>query len=238
MDKKKIIFLLLSLISATSGFTEPKIAITETTFDFGKTVQHAKVNHTFWIKSTGDDTLVITKVVPGCGCTKAPLMDSVLAPGDSTSLDIIFSTKSYRGYVSKRPYFETNISDEKAYLKIFAELIPEPENMMPISITPYKLDVSQFSEKPRRRAKFLIENKGDRDFDIKLIDGSDKYFDVSLPKSVKAGETVEGMITVHKDAIKNEFEQSLTFEVSNNEELIRYSIPVKRTYRILKRDSE
>lgn len=219
---------------APTSDSGPAVQIPDPTFDFGKVCQGARVAHTFWIKSVGDDTLRITKVVPGCGCTKAPLRDSVVAPGDSTELDIFFSTKSYRGHVTKKPYLETNAGEEKVYVKIRAELLPEPDAVMPLSLSPYNLDVSQFSQKPRRKGKFLILNKSDDDYEITLVDWSRKHFDVELPKKVKAGETVEGMVAVHKEAVETEFEQSLTFEI-NDEAHTRYTLPVKRMYRVKRR---
>ncbi len=213
------------------AYAKPAVEIVNPFFDFGKVCQHAVVAHTFWIKSTGDDTLKILKVVPGCGCTKAPLEDSVIAPGDSTSIEIFFSTRSFRGIVSKRPYIETNAGEEKVYLKIRAELLPEPDTAKPLTLSPYDLDVSQFTSKPRRKAKFLIQNKSERDYKLTLIDWPKKYFDVELPKKVKAGETVEGMVIVHKDAVDKEFKQSLTFEL-DDENHTRYTLPVSRVVRI------
>ncbi|MBU8932695.1 MAG: DUF1573 domain-containing protein [candidate division Zixibacteria bacterium] len=211
----------------------PMIEIPNPVFNWGKVCQKATVSHTFWIKSVGDDTLRILKVVPGCGCTKAPLQDSVLAPGDSTRLDIFLSTKSYRGYLTKRPYLETNISEEKIYLKIISHLITDPELDLPLFIQPQRVDVSQFTIKPRRKAKFLIENRGDQDYQITPIDWAVDYFDVELPSVVKAGETAEGRIIVHEDKVPSQFELSLTFAIDDDSES-RYTIPVKRVFRIKK----
>ncbi|MDH4156276.1 MAG: DUF1573 domain-containing protein [candidate division Zixibacteria bacterium] len=225
-----ILGIILLLVWAAAASAAPAVQIPDDAFDFGKVAQHAKVNHTFWIKSTGSDTLRITAVVPGCGCTQAPLKDSVLAPGDSTSLEIVFSTLSYRGYITKRPYLETNASDEKTYLKIVAELIPYPEEMKPIRLWPHRLDVSQFTTKPRRRAGFKIENMTDQTLRIIPVDTVSKDFDVTLPDKVGPGETVEGMVIVHKDAVEKAFEQSITFEL-DDEEGSRFSLPVQRKYR-------
>ncbi len=222
------------LCLAGSVSAGPQIEIKDGTFNFGRVVQRATISHTFWIKSTGDEDLHITKVVPGCGCTKAPLMDSVLAPGDSTRLDIFFSTKSFRGFVTKRPYLETNASDEKTYVKIMAELIPEPQKGKQLVINPPTLDVSQFTEKPRRKGKFLISNRSDQDYKITVVDYASDYFDVDMPKKIGAGETVEGVITVHKNRIPEEFEHSLTFMINDDLEQ-RYTLPIKRQVRIKKK---
>ena len=228
-----LISILCSMIISVVAYAGPDIQLSETSFNWGKVSQNRTVTHTFWIKSVGDDTLVIKKVVPGCGCTKAPLQDSVLAPGDSTRLDIFFSTKSFRGYVTKRPYLETNIGEEFVYLKIYSHLIAEPETDMPLLLNPLYVDVSQYTEKPRRKAKFRIENRGDTDYKLTLVDWGRDLIDVELPAEVKAGETVEGILTVHEDKVPYDFKTSFTFSINDTEES-RYSLPIERKVRVKK----
>ncbi len=230
---KRFIFLIICLSLTVSLYAAPQIEIPESSFNFGKAPQKAKVSHTFWIKSVGTDTLVIEKIIPGCGCTKAPLQDSVLAPGDSTSLEIIFATKSFRGFVAKKPYLETNISDEKVYLRIDAELFPKPESIGPVGFEPFKLDVSQYTKKPRRKAKFQLVNKSDKDYEITLVDIDGKAFDVKMPKKIKAGESIDGMITIHKDKLDKEFDSSFTIEI-NDDFRTRVSLPIRRIIRNIK----
>jgi len=207
----------------------PKMEVPEDTIDFGKTVQRVVLTHDFWIKSVGDDTLRITGIEPGCGCTQVPLKDTVLAPGDSTTLRIIFSTGYFLGRVDKRPYIITNASNEKTYLKVSAELAVEPPSYWPVVIKPAVVDVSQFGEQPRRRARFLIENRLDKDLNIQVVDSSLKSFTVEIPEKVKARDSVSGLIIVRKDAVDTEFEESITIEF-DDEDRSRYSIPVKRMY--------
>jgi Protein of unknown function (DUF1573) len=209
----------------------PGILIPDATFNFGRVAQNTKVGHLFWIKSTGDDTLRITKVVPGCGCTQMPLKDSVLGPGDSTELEVVFSTKGFKGYVTKTPYLETNIDDEKTYVKIIAECMPEDDTTTTVRVVPAKLDVSQFREKPRRKATFVIINNTDADLEITKILGSPKYFKLTLPASVKAHGKAEGSIEVVESMISRDFESAFTFETSDDSHT-RYTIPVMRQYRV------
>jgi hypothetical protein len=116
-------------------------------------------------------------------------------------------------------------------VRIRVDLIPNPDTLMPLTIKPYNLDVSQFTTTPRRKAKFLIENKGEQDFNLTLIDWPREYFDVKLPGKVKAGQTAEAMVIVNEDKIESEFKQSLTIEIDDTEHT-RYSVPVERIVRI------
>ncbi len=223
--------IVLVVVAGSTVIAGPKVVVPETEFDFGKVVQNATVSHTFWIKSVGDDTLRITRIVPGCGCTKAPVTDSVLAPGDSTRLEIVFSTKSFRGLVAKQPFFETNAGTERYYLKIIADLSVDAEQMRPLVVSPAVVDVSQFTEAPRRRAKFQITNHDDKDYDLRLVDHAFNNFDIELPKRIKAGETVDATVLVKEALVGEAFEQSITFEL-NDADSTRYTVPIKRVVRI------
>ena len=220
------------VILAVGVLAGPQITVPEDSFDFGKVAQRAVVSHTFWIHSTGDDTLRINKVVPGCGCTKAPLADSVLAPGDSTHLDIFFSTKSYRGYVTKRPYLETNVGPEKTFLAIHAHLLVNPDSAFPVILQPGRLDVSQFSETPRRKATFLIQNIGKEDLDPDTDRLPEGLLRCQIPwQSQGRRKSVQGEVIVHEDRLTEEFEHSLTFTIGDNDKT-PHSLPVKRMYKV------
>ena len=221
----------LVLAITSTAFAGPGISIADATFKFGKIPQRATVNHTFWLKSNGDETLRITEIVPGCGCTRAPLADSVLAPGDSAALVIQFDSKSYRGFVSKKPYLITNIGEDRIYLQIHSEIMPEPELMQPVKLKPYILDVSQFTVKPRTRARAWVINESASDLNLKIVDDIGKSFTVEFPDMVKANDSAEILVTVKKEAIETEFNESFTFEISDDLSS-RFSLPVKRMYRI------
>jgi len=66
---KRLIGLLAALFLVVYGVgsvsAAPRMEIPETVFDFGYVPQHSKISHDFWLRSIGDDTLKILKVVPG-----------------------------------------------------------------------------------------------------------------------------------------------------------------------------
>jgi hypothetical protein len=106
-----------------------------------------------------------------------------------------------------------------------------PDSTYPIIIKPYKFDISQFGEKPRKRLEFEIFNVSERDLEIKLVDMPFNMFEIKLPKKVKAGKSEKGKIEILEEYISNEFEKSLTLEL-NDEAVTRFTVPVKRTLRI------
>ena len=218
-------FALALLVSA--AYAAPRMQLSETTYNFGYAPQNSRISHIFWIKSTGDDTLLITKVIPGCGCTKAPLEKSELAPGDSTRLQILFKTGHYKNHVAKAPKIESNASDIPNNIRIESFVVARPDSTFPLVISPYKLDISQFGEKTRDQMTFKVTNVSDKSLKVSVIDKELRKFDVELPKSVDAGATIEGKLQLTDDAVLSEFESSLTIEV-DDEMHSRFTIPVKR----------
>jgi hypothetical protein len=154
-----------------------------------------------------------------------------LAVGDSTRLEIIFSTRSYRGRQNKRPSIETNMGPERLRVAIKSEVITNPEETYPITIKPYKFDISQFGEKERKKLKFEITNVSEKDLEINLVDMPNDMFELKLPKKVKAGQTAKGQIELLDEYVDQEFEKSLTIELGD-EAKSRFTVPVKRTIRI------
>jgi hypothetical protein len=228
----KILRVVILVLFPAMSFGAPGVKIKNDTFNFGKVLQNTTLTHAYWIKSTGDDTLLITEVVPGCGCTQMPLLDSTVAPGDSTRLDIIFTTRSFIGNVNKRPYVMTNASTDKVGMSIYAEVLVDPETGLPLVLRPARLDVSQFTAQPRRRAIFQIVNKSSEDLLLQVIDSSFKSFEVILPSKIKAGTTAEGTVIVKKTDIARAFKESFTFEAVGTESRDLFTLPVERMYNV------
>ncbi|MBN2226634.1 MAG: DUF1573 domain-containing protein [candidate division Zixibacteria bacterium] len=213
-----------------TSWSDPALTIPNSIFDFGLVPQNSQVSCTFWLHSTGTDTLNITDVKPGCGCTKTPLNKTVLASGDSTDLEVIFSTGRRSGKQSKRPSIETNEGELAKYVEIKADVITAPDSTYPIRIAPYKFDISQFGDMEVKERKFVIENVSDQDLAISLVYMPEGIFRLDLPQKVKAGDSEGGKVTLRDDALDDEFEKSITIEV-NDDKHTRFSIPVKRTIR-------
>lgn len=67
MKHSKLALIAGLLVFGLSSFAlaQPRLEIPEKTFDFGFVPQQSSVSHPFWLKSTGEDSLLILKVTPG-----------------------------------------------------------------------------------------------------------------------------------------------------------------------------
>jgi Protein of unknown function (DUF1573) len=68
------------------------LVLKEAEFNFGKIPQGKPVTHVFEISNSGKDSLKITNVQAGCGCTTPEWeKDKLLAPGASTKITVGFN---------------------------------------------------------------------------------------------------------------------------------------------------
>ena len=158
----------------------------------------------------------------------------MLAVGDSTKLEIIFNTGRYKTRITKRPRIQTNEGPPDKHVQIISQVTDRPDSTYPIVIQPYKLDLSQFSEKVIREKKFMIVNVSDQKLKVSLISSQDDLFKVKLPKSIKPGHSGKGKLELRKEAYGDSFEKSFTIEVVGvaEKDTTRFSIPVKRSLHV------
>jgi len=224
------ISLLSLLLIAGAVFAQPKLTVPIDNFNFGYTPQNAKVSCGFWLYSTGRDTLKITNVKTGCGCTKAPLEKDILPPGDSTRLEIIFSTKRYQHEVSKTTRLMTNSGEVTNKVTITSNILLRPDSTYPVTISPYKLNISQLGEKKRDEIKFTLENISPVELEPRIVTFPESVFEVTLPDKIKPGEKAVGKVKLKTKGLESSFQESFTLEL-NDPNQTRFTVPVVRNYR-------
>ena len=75
----------------------PVITFKETTFDFGDIKDGEVVNHTFEFTNTGTSPLVIESATSTCGCTVPEPPKDPIAPGQSSKIEVQFSSAGKGG---------------------------------------------------------------------------------------------------------------------------------------------
>ncbi len=82
---------------------EAVITATETEYDFGEIKEvDGPVVHTFVIKNSGTGTLVITRVIPSCGCTTPEYSPEPIKPNAERKILIRFNPAGRKGPFMKR----------------------------------------------------------------------------------------------------------------------------------------
>jgi hypothetical protein len=92
------------------------IALSESSFDFGKIKKGNKVEHVYEVTNTGTNPLVISEVKPGCGCTVPDFTKEPILPGKKGKITLYFDSSSFDGNVQK--YADVFANVEKAPVKL------------------------------------------------------------------------------------------------------------------------
>ena len=70
----------------------PKFEFERTEHDFGTLKPRRKVSFTYKFKNAGKANLIISTVVPSCGCTVAQFTKTPVKPGESGFITISLNT--------------------------------------------------------------------------------------------------------------------------------------------------
>jgi len=85
----------------SKGGKSPELTIEEQLFDFGHVGIEYDVQHQYIFENRTSDTIRILKATPLCDCTSAYALDSIVFPGNTTFININFSTKDQYGPTNK-----------------------------------------------------------------------------------------------------------------------------------------
>lgn len=136
--KKTLITFFIILLFSFFLFSKATIKFEKTNVDFGKVEEGNFANIQFNFENTGDDLLVIKRVLPSCGCTHVGLKKKEYKPGEKGVIKVKFNPAGYYGRITKAVTVHSN--DEKnssvrllltgnIILKNYSEPVVEPESL-------------------------------------------------------------------------------------------------------------
>lgn len=224
-----ITLLFLLVMGVTGGLCQPALEITESTFEFGSVPQNSTVFHYFWFKSTGTDTLKINHIKTGCACVLMPLERDRIAPGDSMKVGIYWNIKRRVGKIGRYPYIFTNAREEPYRIYLKGTISIKPNEARPLSIQPFKLELSKLADKSIDSLSFVLHNHSDKDLHFSLLSYPFEECEVVLPEILLANSDNSCYIKVNKDFLDNEFKRSITMQLTDDRKTI-ITIPVRRKF--------
>lgn len=165
-------------IFLTSAFAGPKIQFDTKSFNCGIAIEGVteKIHATFVVTNTGDSTLKLNNVKPGCGCTVVKY-DSIIDPGKSTKIESEVNIKGYRsGPISKYVNVFSNAEKDPTKLTIEATIQAtidasesylrfDPTNMTAKTINLY----SKKTDLTVSNVSFNSDNSGNDSKAVKLV---------------------------------------------------------------------
>lgn len=114
--------------------SEPKekigaeITFEKTTHSFGSIKEEdGKVTYVFKFINTGDEPLILSKVLSSCGCTAPTFTKEPVAPKGKGEISVTFNPKGRPGGFSKHLVVYANINSERCNIYIKGNVIPAPK---------------------------------------------------------------------------------------------------------------
>jgi len=234
---KRAVFTILTLtlvFSLAASQEEPqqtikagRLEISQKVWDFGFIPRGAKVTHNFLLKNVGNDTLKISNVRKSCGCTAAPLRKTTLPPGDTTILEVTFSSGSYQGAVSKAVYVESNDPIEPFIDVTFLANVSVPSKLL--SFDPFFIKFDTIRQLPVK-ASIKVVNMDSQAVSFSIAEQPFDYVNLKTRKKKLApGKEAEIEVVLAKAPPAGEFGTSFTV-VCNDDKKSRFSIPIQGFY--------
>lgn len=104
----------------------PKFQFNEMKWDFGNIVDGDVVEHVFEFVNSGDAPLIISNARGSCGCTVPEWPRTPIAPGESGSIKVSFSSAGKVGNPKKQVTITSNAVPNTTVLNIQATVAPKP----------------------------------------------------------------------------------------------------------------
>jgi hypothetical protein len=210
---------------------KPRIRFSESYWYFGYLPTGAVVHHDFWIHNSGGDTLRISKVTPGCGCTTAPLSKQAIASGDSARLSVVFDTKNMLGKMIKDVAIKSNDPDKPEAQVTFMGVLNSEHPKVKVKPSVVRFFPSA-SNNNRMQKTLLVSNGFDTDIELKAVDyprSLIKITPVSVKVKARSSVTIEVEQTVAATAEEDAL-GSITFEFTGPENE-RTTVPLVTYYK-------
>lgn len=217
-------------VLAGPDLTGPRLRSDQEIFDFGVAPQQSQIAHAFWLKNVGTETAVIEKVKTNCGCTQAPMADTVIAAGDSTWVEMVLGTRGIKGSLEKHARVFANARGRIPAFTIRTRIAPDDEIRTPVNPEPLTayIDPDNPPERSGSRWEFPItlRNTSSEKVRVRAVDIPAPYVLLTQTEFALApGEEQEMILRIDPAIMDQPYSKSLTLEMTDPDRS-RLTIPV------------
>lgn len=101
------------------------LALSSSSFNFGDVVRGQVVEHTYEITNTGKNPLIISQVVPACGCTAPDYTKEPILPGQKGKVVLKFDSSNFVGLQHKQAEVYANVEKAPIILEFNANVVTQ-----------------------------------------------------------------------------------------------------------------
>ncbi len=224
---KLLTYCFLFIVLMPTAQSEPRLVSTSPFFDFGSIPRDAVLEHHFWIKSVGSDTIKISEIKTGCSCALVTQKVDIIPPGDSVEIGIRWDAKRLRGSISRSPRIYYNGIEQPLRVHMQGTVLTRADSARPVASIPYKFEFGKIGSNDIDSISFELRNYSNQDLTITKLSKQRTEFKLYLPESVPAGGSSKGYVLLNNAYRDKEFATSITLQTDDHH-MSTLTIPVKR----------
>jgi hypothetical protein len=200
------------------------LVASENQFDFGHAGRDFKLFRSFSLRNQGKSPIILHSANVVCECTSVQIMDTSLAPGESTAVRVTLDTYSLFGQSTKSFTISTGDQSAPAFEYTYQSVVDQ----WPFGLKPEPLSVFFLPGQPAKRV--VIANRALERVEIFVADQADTTYTVNILKSqATKGERVEVEVTPKGSLRAGTYLSSfrLSLKVPGDKPPVMLNIPVK-----------
>jgi len=213
------------VLAQNENLSKARIFFPNTRWDFGYVPKGGSVSHIFQVKNIGEDTLIIVRVRPGCGCTSVPLFKDRLAPNETADLEVIFDSQKLRAGKTSKSIQITSNDPTKPFEELhFTASVGDTNSL--VKLTPEEVSFDTVHQGKEAKRKLIVENISKEKLSMELIEKPWDFVDFTIERrNLKPGEKTEITLELKKNAPLGSFRTSLTLNFENSK-MVRVTVPI------------
>ncbi|MDR1555616.1 MAG: DUF1573 domain-containing protein [Tannerellaceae bacterium] len=210
--KRALTFISFLLISSSVYAQKAAVISSDVqTYDFGAIAEaEGLATHSFTIKNTGTNPLVINRITASCGCAQPDWSKAPIEPGATGVVKVSYNPKGRPGPFYKSIAVHSNAKNGRLTLYIKGTVmsrVAEPLITYPYSIGSLKLqtktiEYNRIYPGETQEETIRIKNEGETPLKIHPDKAQDYLTAEISPDTLKAGETGEITILFDTDKLK------------------------------------
>jgi len=195
MKKRLSLTALGWLIVFMAGIAQgvPRIAVSDSVWDFGDITATFRVGHVFKIKNVGDAPLLIQRVETSCGCAVASLADSAIEPGGEASLRVTLNAENLAPGILAEKTVTLTCNDPQGPVKTLAlRARLSYQGVSGIAMEPRWIQKQKGGRVRRTWERLVITNQKMGPFEVEVLEayGAMKEARVTRHRVPQRGRTV------------------------------------------------
>ena len=214
MNRKILLLVLIILGGCTARTPEgpPSPSFDTTDFNFGRIPENTVVTHIYRLTNQGGDSLFVSSLRPHCGCTKAPLEDSLAMAGEEIEIELRFRSKGFRGSARKSASVSLDLGKstkhDMLYFDAFVDTATIPFTNGDLGVNPYVLVLDSETEVET----LTVENRIAAEKTVKVVDHQPDRIELSWTEK-ELGPRESAHLVVRRKIHPRRLVASITLEI-------------------------